>query len=83
MGNVAYAHVVCELCPPEKEVECTRITVRGNLIPYPGPVTTKTVDLTMVKCLLNSVVSTPKAKCMCADAGNFYLMSPMERKEYM
>ena len=37
----------------------------------------------MAKCLLNSVISTPEAKCMCADASNFYLMTPMERKEYM
>ena len=40
-------------------------------------------DLTMVKCLLHSIISTPKAKFMYADAGNFYLMMPMERKEYM
>ena len=57
--------------------------VWGNLIDYPGHVTTKTTDLTIVKCLLNSVLSTPKAKCMCADTGNSNLMMPMEHKEYM
>ena len=31
----------------------------------------------------NSVLSTKNGKYMCADASNFYLETPMERREYM
>ena len=36
-----------------------------------------------VKLLLNSAISTPGAKWMTLDMKNFYLNTPMERKEYM
>ena len=46
----------------KKEVQHTQITVGGNLIDYPGKVTTKTTNLTMVKCLLNSVYLNTQTK---------------------
>ena len=67
----------------KKEVERTQITVGGNLIDYPGTVTTRTADLTTIKCHWNSVVSTPKAKYACFDVKNFYLNTLMDRPEYM
>jgi hypothetical protein len=39
--------------------------------------------MTTAKILWNSVLSTPEAKYACADVGNFYLATPMERYEYM
>ena len=36
-----------------------------------------------VKLILNSVVSTPGAKFFTADIRNFYLMTPLKRKEYV
>ena len=33
--------------------------------------------------MLNSVISTRGARYMTADAANFYLATPMERKEYL
>jgi hypothetical protein len=42
----------------------------GNLIDYPGDVSTKTADLTTAKILFNSVLSTPKAKFMGIDLKN-------------
>jgi hypothetical protein len=39
--------------------------------------------MTTVKCLLNSVVSTPDAKFMTLDISDFYLNTPMERYKYM
>jgi hypothetical protein len=39
--------------------------------------------MTTVKCLLNSVVSTPDAIFMTMDISDFYLNAPMERYEYM
>ena len=60
-----------------------RLTVGGNLVDYPGKVSTPTVDMPVVKCLLNSVVSTPNARFCSFDISDFYLNTTMERKEYM
>jgi hypothetical protein len=60
-----------------------RITVGGSLINYPGDCGTPTADLLTVKLLLNSVISTPGAKFMTMDISNFYLNTPLKRKEYL
>jgi hypothetical protein len=60
-----------------------RLTAGGDRIDYPGNVSTPTVDMTTVKCHLNSVVSTPDAKYMTIDISDFYLNTPMDRYEYM
>ena len=81
--TVTYARFVCELRPMKAEVERTRITVGGNLINYPGRVSTNTADITTAKCLWNSTISKKHAKFMCDDVKNFYLNTPMDRPEYM
>ena len=55
----------------------------GNLIHFPGDVTTPTADLITAKLIFNSVLSTKNAKLMCADITNFYLNNPMDIYEYM
>jgi hypothetical protein len=69
--------------PQKADPNRVRITVGGNLIDYPGESTTRTADITTAKLLWNSTLSTPNAKFACADVGNFYLATPMERYEYM
>ncbi len=54
----------------------------GNLINYPDDCGTPTADLITVKILLNSIVSTLNAKFMTIDLKDFYLMTPMTRKEF-
>jgi hypothetical protein len=39
--------------------------------------------MTLVKTLLNSVISTKGAKCIMLDVKDFYLNTPMKRYEYM
>jgi hypothetical protein len=78
-----YGRLVVDIRPHKEEKERTRLTVGGNLIHYPGGVSTKTAGLTTAKLLFNSTVSTPGAKFMCMDVKNFYLNTPMERFEYM
>ena len=69
---------------PEKEVpHRVRWTVGGNRIEYNGAVTTETADMTLVKLLLNSVVSTPNAKFMTMDLKDFYLGTLMKGPEFM
>eukprot|EP00804_Cyclotella_cryptica_P000710 CCRYP_000992-RB/>CCRYP_000992-RB protein AED:0.38 eAED:0.38 QI:0/0/0/1/0/0/2/0/263 len=74
----------CRRLPPQKDdPNRVRITVGGNLINYPGELTTRTADLTTAKILWNSTISTPGARFACADIENMYLQTPMARYEYM
>jgi hypothetical protein len=41
------------------------------------------VDISTVKILFNSVISTPEAKFMTVDLKDFYLNMPMEEFKYM
>jgi hypothetical protein len=50
---------------------------------YPDKVSTPTADLSTVKLLLNSVISTPGARFATFDLKDFYLGTLMARKEYM
>jgi hypothetical protein len=59
------------------------MTAGGNLIKYPGELTTRTADLTTSKVIWNSVLSTKDAKFMGMDIKNFYLGTPLDRFEYM
>jgi hypothetical protein len=81
--KATYARFVCDERPLKTETKRVRITVGGDKIDYPGKVSTPTAELVTVKCLFNSVISTPGAKCLSADAKNFYLGTPMERPEFM
>jgi hypothetical protein len=81
--TVTYARVVADFRPQKADPNRVRITVGGNLITYPGEVTTRTADMVTSKILWNSVLSTPGAKYCCADVKNFYLETPMDRYEYM
>ncbi len=80
--KVTYGRFVCDVRPQKAEPNRTRLTVGGNLLDYPGAVSTKTADITTCKCLFNSVVSTPGAKYMTVDIKNFYLNTPLDQYEY-
>ncbi len=49
--------VVSEVRPDKDDPDCTRITIGGNCICFPGNVGTNTALLELVKLLLNSVLS--------------------------
>jgi hypothetical protein len=74
---------VCHIRPQKSEPNRTRITVGGNLIDYPGDVSTKTANLVTAKILWNSVLSTPGARYMAIDVKIFYLGTPLDRPEYL
>ncbi len=81
--TITYARVVVNFCPQKLDPHRTWIMARGNLINYPGVLTTKTADLTTSKLMWNSVLSTKGAKFMCLDIKNFYLTAPLDCFEYM
>ena len=49
---------------PKDDPNRVRITAGGNLIEYPGDVSSPTADITTTKLLWNSVLSTPGARYM-------------------
>ena len=81
--DVTYARIVCNYRPEKADPNRVRITVGGDRINCPDDCGTPTADLLTVKLLLNSVISTPGAKFMTMDISDFYLMTPLKRKEYL
>ncbi len=55
----------------------------GNLINYPGELTTRTAGMMTSKHHWNSVLSTLNARYMCLDIGIFYLTATLGCYEYM
>jgi hypothetical protein len=72
-----YGGIVYNYREQKKDAYCTRITMGGNLINYPGNCRTPMAHLLTVKLLFNSVISTPQAKFTCIDIKDFYLCTPM------
>jgi hypothetical protein len=58
--DVLYGSFSYDMKPNTEEMECTRLTAGGNRINYPKDVGTPTANMTSVKMLLNSVISTKK-----------------------
>ena len=56
---------------------------RGDKINYPKDYEMPTADILTIKLLLNSVISTPKAKFMTMHINNFYLNTPLKRYKYL
>jgi hypothetical protein len=83
MKDVMYGIFICDIKQNKTETHRTRLTAGGDRINYPEDVGTPTADMTLVKMMLNSVISTKGAKCVMLDIKDFYLNTPMKRYEYM
>jgi hypothetical protein len=80
--TITYTRVVIDFRPQKLDPHQIWITAGGNLINYPGELTTKTADLTTSKLMWNSVLSTEGVKFMCLNIKNFYLTAPLDHFEY-
>jgi hypothetical protein len=60
-----------------------QITAGGNLITYKSSPSVHTASFDTSKLYWNSIISTKRAKYMCLDIKNFYLMAKLEYFEYM
>ena len=80
---LTYGVILAEIQPQKAETYCTRLTVGGNLINFPGDVTTPTAYIITVKLIFNSLFSTKNDKFMFVDIVNYYLNNPMNRYDYM
>ena len=56
--KVTYGKFMAQKLPQKAETHGTKLIVGGNLIHFPGDVTTSIADLKASKLVLNSVVST-------------------------
>ena len=65
MKDVTYGSFSCDLKPNKEEVNRTRLTMGGDRINYPDDCGTPTADdMILFKILVNSIISTPNAKCL-------------------
>ena len=78
---MTYGRLVCDI-KEKTETNRTRLTVGGNLLDSAGLLINPTAKATTAKCLFNSVISTPGAKCLIADVKNFYLNNDPPEPEY-
>jgi hypothetical protein len=76
--TVTYARVVVDFRLQNGDPHCIRITTGGNLINYPGELSTRTANLTTSKLMWNSILSTEGAQYMCLDIKNLYLTAPLD-----
>ena len=82
---VTYCRLVVDFRPQKEDPNrvCMTAAAGGNLLQYPGELTTRTADLTTSKIIWNSVLSTEGARFMGIYIKNFYLGTPLDRFEYM
>ena len=73
--DVTYARVVVHYCPQKENPNLTCLTVGGDCIKYLGGVRTLTEALTTEKMVINSTISTTRARYMCGNLGIFYLVT--------
>ena len=81
--DVTYGRIVCSFRPEKRDPHRVRLTVGGDRINYPEDCGMPTADMILFKILVNSIISTPNAKCLMMDIKDFYLNTPMKRPEYM
>ena len=62
---VTYDNIRIYYRPQKEDPNCVSITAGGNLIIYPGELTTRTADITTSKIPWNSVLSTKKSIYVC------------------
>ena len=75
--DVTHGHTVVSYRPEKSDPNRTRLTVRGNIVNYPGDCGTPTTDLLTVKLVFNSTIYTPGERFMTLDIKDFYLVTPM------
>ena len=74
--KITYGRLACDIRPSKKELykrHRTRLTIGGNLIEFEGETETPTAEITTIKMLRNSMVSTPGAKHVTIDIKDMFL----------
>ena len=69
--KVTYGRIVVTYHPQKSEPNRSRLTAGGDRLDSPVDPATPTADLTSIKLLWNSVISTPGARYVMMDVKNF------------
>jgi hypothetical protein len=82
--DVTYGFIT-SLIRPEKtnEANQTKLVARIDRVHTLFDAGTPTTDLLTIKLLINTMISTPRARFFTMDIKNFYLCTPMTRYKYM
>ena len=75
--------MTCTVLPPKEDLNCTRITIGGNHICYPGDMGTPTASLELFKLIINSILSKRGVLYATFDIKKFYLGTPLNQPEYV
>ena len=81
--KVTYFQQEATIRPNKDKVYRVRNCAGGDKLVYDGPTATQCASLTTTEILLNSTISTPGARFMCADVKNFFYGTAMSILEYM
>jgi hypothetical protein len=75
--DVTYGLITCLIRPKKiEEPNRTRLVAEGDRVHYPFNAGTPTANLLTIKLLINSVISTPRARFFTMDIKNFYPRMP-------
>ena len=75
--QTTYLRIVSAYRPQKADPFRIQWTCVSNLVDYPGVTYTPTADMTTIKILLNSIISTKNARFCNMDLKDFYLNNPM------
>jgi hypothetical protein len=81
--KITYGRIACDYKPHNQEKERIRLTVGGDKLDYSGDVATSTADITTIKILINSTLSTKYDAMMMMDIKKYYIGTPLPRFEDM
>ena len=70
LRKICYTSAVCEVRTVKKYPNCTRITICGTNVCYPGDVGNNTASIERFKLIINSILSQSGAKNVCFDIEN-------------
>ncbi len=76
--DVTYGSFSCEIKQNKKEKHRTWLIAGGDRIHHPDNVGTPTANMTLIKVLLNSIISTENAQYVILDMKDSYLNTPMK-----
>ena len=74
--KVTYGRIIVTYHLQKSEPNRSRSTAGGDRLDSPVDTATPTADLTSIKLLWNSVISTPGSRYVTMDVKNFYLNTP-------
>jgi hypothetical protein len=75
--KITYGKIVCDYKSHKKERITHPANRAGDMLDYSGDVATSTADITTLKILINSTLSTADAAMMIMDIANYYLGTPL------